>query len=148
MDNIGELEDDAPQPNLSEDGRFVILDQSQNLSVSHEQNKSANQEHNGSESEAWSLLHKLWACLPTICRIHSDLKIRCAFTVCFCGCCLYECTKAYSKGIEYIYSSRISTQPEGVWYYHCAKKRNMFEKFFPKFVPTYFTILIYQVSQL
>ena len=52
MDNIGELEDDAPQPNLSEDGRFVILDQSQNLSLSHEQNVSANQEHNGSESEA------------------------------------------------------------------------------------------------
>ena len=86
MDNIGELEDDAPQPNLSEDGRFVILDQSQNLSLSHEQNVSANQEHNGSESEAWSFdLHKRWACLQIMCRMHSNYyHVMCFYCLLLC----------------------------------------------------------------
>ena len=53
MDNIGELEDDASEPKLSEDGRFVILDQSQDLSESHDLNVATNQELDGSESEAW-----------------------------------------------------------------------------------------------
>ena len=54
MDNIDELEDEASQPNLSEDGRFVILGQSQSFPVSREQNVATNQDegHDGSESEA------------------------------------------------------------------------------------------------
>ena len=53
MDNIGELEDEASQPKLSEDGRFVILDQSEGLSVSHDQNvASSNVTQDSSESEA------------------------------------------------------------------------------------------------
>ena len=52
MDNIGELEDETSQPKLSEDGRFVILDQSQSLSVSHDQVVASNPEQDDSESEA------------------------------------------------------------------------------------------------
>ena len=58
MDNIGELEDETSQPKLSEDGRFVILDQSQSLSVSHDQVVASNPQQDDSESEAW-VLHYL-----------------------------------------------------------------------------------------
>ena len=141
MDNIGELEDDAPQPNLSEDGRFVILDQPQNLPMSHEQIKSANLD--GSESEAWSFdLHQLWACLQIMCRIHrNNNQLMCFFLSAFCGLLIwiYKCQGSNIFAIPKftilrLFSSAgniIAMGIEGMfWYSHYVKEQDVFETFY------------------